>query len=476
MKKILRFALNNLQLFAEEPILAVNDVSVDIASKALENYFQDDVEPSDKGVNSSLVEDEAYKNGRIRIYKAGVLPVRPRTLGAAINGTQFSNEYNYPSNGEYWIDVLCTHDTAIPVAETQEDMCSKLRLRQNYAAQIGKANIKIKNGVCLAAKFYHSYLKDVAHVSQVTFTEGTDDFSDKIADTISALNEGDQDNGVDIFPEEMSRIIYSPKAQAYFNKAKKAGIIVGGSNLAQEMVAKGVISPGAERDILGSGFIGVYANTPCNMMSLAKFQVADEFLGFPKGTINDFVLAVNSSAYANYYGFVDKGVKVNPKPDGNGVYIVPNYRFGANTFFTKGNVWIVKANTTNPYAIYTTLGGTQAGTTFGSTWAPKLIAPGSRANLTVTLSSPAATGATIAVTGLKESKAVALWYVAATEAKTIQEFIAGYNAAASGKKGAVEVSTAGAGTISGSSLSNKFNVLVFDADGTIGGIAHATIA
>lgn len=474
--KNLKFKLN-IQLFAT---LALNDVSIDIAAKAIENYMQGDCEPGDRGVNSTLTTDKAANNGRIRIYKVGVLPVIPRTMGATFNGGRFSNDIIYANNDEFELDVLSVNDTAIVIPEIQAEMCESAELRARYAGQIGKTNVKIKNGVCMAAKVYHSFVKDASHKTAITYTVGTDNMKDKVDDALAELLKGDLDNGVDIFPEETDRIIFTPNASSYF---KKTGtFVVGGSNFAQEMVARGVISPEAARDMLGSGYVGEYSNIPCNMIDNAKLAAADGFLGLLKGTLSNFVLAVVSSAYANYYGMNDRGVEIGVPEKGRGTILKPLYRFGANTFFTKGNAWITKYGAHDPFSVYgvgsDAIGAvaTATASAFNNThWAPKLIAPGSRAEIKASVTNQAATGASVAVTsnGANLAKGVVVWYAAATDATTVEEFLTGY--AAASKKGAVAVSS-GSATISGASISGHYNVLAFDEDGTMGAIAHATIA
>lgn len=361
-----------------DPIIGkVNGSSVDVrlTYRALLTFMQGDCERGDKGVFSGYDKDDLQAS-YIRIPKPTFFPILPRTLGAGINGGSYSGSSFTISNDEYLLQVLDVYDNTIQAPFNNLTLLPQVKL-DDWSRQIGQAVAVLKNGLCLATKFYASFYKDQANAKVFTFdpTSATDNLRTHFDECEDALSSGIPDLGIDLFPEEGRRILYVNGITKYVRQT--GSFIVGGSNFAQDMLKSGAFSPDDVKNSLDDGFHGTYGNVDMNLISDLKVNLADNYLGLPKGTLKACGLyAVESSSYANQFGLVDNGVKTIPSTQGQGYIVQPNYRFGACTIWAQGNAFVTNVNFVNPFRLFQTVGGV-AGPFAGIT-TPTILAPGSR--------------------------------------------------------------------------------------------------
>lgn len=363
-------------------IPAINGMSADvvITAKVLDNFVQGDCEKDNRGVYGGYEAGELQAQ-EIRILKPTFLPILTRTLGATVNGNPYASGIVYISNDEFRLRVVDVYDTPIEVPYNNLAMAPQLKI-DDWSKQIGLAVAVIKNGLCLATKFFRSFYTDFANANVHTF----DKSSGKIVDSFALCNDdmdiGDAARGIDSFPEDGRRFLIASGVLSYL--LKNGSFIVGGSNYAQDMLSLGAVSPSVTPNALMDGYKGLAFNTPVNLISDMKVRYADECLGFPDGTLKSCgFLAVESSALANQFGLVDNGVVSSPSPRGQGTLLKPNHRVGASTFFTKGNSWIMDSAYVNPFYVYDTI--------FSAAYTPAIISRASRAaiGLTAVVTSPA---------------------------------------------------------------------------------------
>lgn len=450
----------------------INGTSVDIriTEKVLETYLQGDSERDNKGVYSSYTKEEAVS--QIRVPKPDLLPILPRRLGASVNGGSFSGSALQVSNSEYSLEVLDVVDTNIDVPYNNLSLVPQLKM-DDWSSQIGKGVYLVKNGMCLATKFFQSFYNDFAHINVVTYTAGqTDGIRPCFDEAEDALNAGDPDNGIDIFPEDTRRILYINGITKLIRQT--GAFIVGGSNFAQDMLKTGAFSAGDVKNTMEDGYHGTYGAVDMNLLSPMKIRIAEEYLGFPYGTLAaSGFLAVESSGYANQFALADNGVKTIPAPQGQGTRLQPNYRMGAGTFFTKGNVFIMQANYVNPFGIFGIISKT-----------PTIIGKGSRlANLALTATATASTGKIVCAptyTSYQQagnpqtvvaSVAGFAYFQSDSAVTTLPAFITGYtNATVKG------LSTSA--TISGLTLTSgkHANIIAYTEQGQISAIYSVAVA
>lgn len=455
--------------------LKINGVSTDVrmTQRVLLNYLQGDSERDGKGVYSGYSAEEV-KGSHIRIPKPDLLPILPRHLGSSLNGGHYSGSVITITNEEYDLEILDVYDTVINVPYVALDMVPELK-ESDWSAQIGKALFIMKNGLCLANKFYQSFYGDKANASVIEFdeskaTEALSNFRACLDDAEDALNEGDIANGIDIFPEDTRRITYANGITKYIRAT--GSFVVGGSNFAQDLLKSGSFSVGDTKNVLEDGYHGTYGNVEMNLLSNMKLALADSYLGFPEGTIkNSGFCAVESSAYANVFALSDNGIVAGEFPWGRGKLLKPLYRMGATTIFTKGNVFVMKKDYVNPFGVFTILGGT-----------PKIIAKGSRPlDLKAVISSVSTSGASVKATKTSLDATGAQSTVEATVTKyayvqsdtaidNISDFVKAYNS------GSVK-GTSTSGTISGTFVKGNYVAVVALGDeNTVSAIACSVVA
>ena len=377
--------------------LKINGISYDQKLVLQKGYIQGDCEPGNRGCLSSGKEVNAIGVGTIRVARENLLPLVARGLGATTNGGVFSEATIIVSNSEYDLDVMFVNDT--PVIKPEISLQMAPELAGGWVEQIGGQNAIYKNSAMLAARFYDGFHKHASDVNKTTYNSGSDKFRDKLLAAKVKLNKGDLAHQIRVFPENMSRILVTPDAEADFMGAD--GVILGGSNYAQDMFANGTLNADAVRNYEGDGYFGKFSGLPANIYSEDKVLYADECLGFPHGTIESVVLCCFANALGNLYGFEDAGLRINEYNLGPGIIMIPRYRFGAAVIAPKANSWVVKNGYVNPYDLFDISAVKSA---LGATFAPKVIPAGSRKqDITGVITSPAATGASVAVTYKKYS-------------------------------------------------------------------------
>ena len=457
--------------------LKINGISYDTKLVLQKGYIQGDCEPGNKGCLSSGKEVNAIGVGKIRIAREDLLPLVARELGNANNGNVFSNAIVIVSDTEYDLDVMFVNDT--PVIKPEISLQMAPELAGGYVEQLGGQNAIYKNAAMLSARVLDGFYTNDGKVTKIDYTPGTDVFRDKLMLAKVALNKGDLEHQVRAFPQDMTRLLVTPDAEA--DLLSTGGVILGGSNDAQKMYANGVLDVEAVKNYLGDGYIGKYAGVPANVYTEDKVTYADECLGFPKGTIENTVLCYFANALRNLFRLEDAGLQIKDYNLGPGIIMIPRYRFGAAVTAPKANAWVKKSGVKNPYDFFKEAKIASAVT---SAFKPKVIPAGSRKReIEVKFTSPAATGASVAVTHKRLTKdgietvnfdGFVAWYASATAPTTLSEFIAGFHGAS--KSGVATVAN-GAATISGSGISGTYYGIAFDSVGTMSEIfASAAIA
>lgn len=455
----------------------VNGSSVDvkISAKILENYFQGDCEADGKGVTSNYSQSE-MNAGYVRILKPAFLNMKTRQLGSTVNGGSYSNDALFISNSEYMLQVLEVLDEPVDMPFNNFSMVPQLT-RDQFTKQIGEQIAKVKNGLCLAAKLYKSWYEDTANQKQLTFDTATNNLRSVLDQAEDVLNEGIPSIGISSFPEDDRNITFLNGYTQYMRAT--GSFIVGGSNFAQEMLKSGAVDPDSTMNVLRNGFKGIYGTVPLHLISNLKVWDADAYLGFPNGTIAaSGLVLVESSAIANHFGLADSGIQaMSPTPNGQGTRVFPNYRMGAATFYTQGNVIVVNQNFVNPFGIFTIFNGYATPTIKGGHSRANDLAAvvtsttTGKFSATATQTIPASVlTMTAAQTAVAATVAAYAYVVTPAAITTLPAFIAAYNAS-----GATKGIGATLSAVSGATGSYA-NVVAIQSDGTVSSVGSVRIS
>jgi hypothetical protein len=343
-----------------------------LTNEVLQNIFQGEIESEGRGVTQRFTSDTS--GAQIRVVRVLPLTQKARELGAGLNGNSFNTITEQPRTEQYGLNVITVIDAPIDIPNVNQDMLP-IDLLEKVTKEISNLVNLNTNAITIAGKYKKSFLD--AAPSVVYYNSGSTDpkeLQKRFLDAHSKLDDGDLENGVSIFPtDDRVGVIKA----SYRAKLLSEGVLVlGGSNYAQELLAAGVLSPGAKQNKLQNGYIGDFDGTPIHIASSLIWRTAEEYLGLPNGELNN-IIGYFSSGMSNARGVAyNRDVKIIDSPSGQGVRLQPLFRLGFESFYAKGNVFIVDG--TSYAAPIKALETIASGTV-------KLLAPGSRIIPTLSL-------------------------------------------------------------------------------------------
>lgn len=451
----------------------INGVSAErrFSAAVLKNLYQGLVEKDGRGVNDKWVsESDAEQSAQVFVNRILPVKMQPREQGASINGASFSANQHYTQTVTVGIDILTTLDDPIIIPRVSQDMIRVDLLAEQ--TEIYSNRLKtVLNGATAASKLYSVWKADNDGKDVNTVTISSSDVSNKIVlqrfvEGNSLLDEGDSDNGIDIFPEDTRICVVKPSYRATL---KVAGVLViGGANYAYDIARTGAVDAEGQTRRTEDGYIGEIDGVPCHVISNESLQHASEFLGLPAGELKASPFAgYISSSYANARGVsTAKQTKIVDAISGQGIVLQPYTKFGVASWYHKGNV-ILNASAYNPIKSLSSLFSSAiSGVTF------KVKAGGSRlwptsANGVVFNSSTSVTATITALDDFAVDHLVAAQYVVTdTDVTTVAEFVAA--ATADGAvTGTLTSGTAVSLTTALTSGTSRFTVLAISDDGSV---------
>lgn len=327
----------------------INNQSVQIllAKKYRENYFQNILHMPGKGVTEEFSADTSA--GYIRVVRALPHGVKGRQLGASANGGNFNGHESYVStSSEYSLPLLYVYDGNFDIPEVQSDMLPLNIVEQEAKNISGEVATQI-NGSTIAAQLAKTFNADgdrtETYILKLPASPSETDARDALLDAVARLENGDIANGIQTFPTDEREIIARP--EFFVQLFKGNNVIAGGSNYAQEMLARGVISPDTYGDN-GTSYKGEFMEIPLYLASKAIWNEAEawltaEGLALPAGTLNG-VLAIACAAMGTARGVaMPESFKQIPCPIGAGIRIQPLVRWGVECWLPD-SVAVVASN------------------------------------------------------------------------------------------------------------------------------------
>lgn len=450
----------------------INGVSAErrFSAAVLKNLYQGLVEKDGRGVNDKWVsESDAEQSAQVFVNRILPVKMQPREQGASINGASFSANQHYTQTITVGIDILTTLDDPIIIPRVSQDMIRVDLLAEQ--TEIYSNRLKtILNGATAASKLLSVWNADAAGKDVNEVTISATDVTNKtvlqrFVEGNSLLDEGDSDNGIDIFPEDTRVCVVKPSYRATL---KVAGILViGGANYAYDIARNGAIDAEGQTRRTEDGYIGDIDGVPVHVISNESLQHASEFLGLPTTELkNSPFIGYIASSYANARGVsTAKQTKIVDAISGQGIVLQPYTKFGVASWYPKGNVLLNSAEY-NPIASLTALFTSAAsGVTF------KVKAGGSRlwptsVNGVVFNSSSSVTLAATALDDFAVDHLVGIKYVVTDDAVTT---VAGFIEAATAASAVTGDVTSGTATTLSTALTSGqyFTCLAISDDGSV---------
>lgn len=340
----------------------VNDTATQVlaAKQVKENIFVDLVHKNGYGVT----QQEETNVSTLRMMKVLPTDADARTVGASTNGA-FFNDSNaeVPKVTEYDLNLLYVYDKVYDLPELQQDMCpvnifdeTTKNIGGRVATEINASTIAVQ----LANRF-NAAQAATAWTDIAVVLPSTGGYYQAIQDASTMLDDGDEANGIQAFPFEEREIIMRPTYRAKLLSDK--GILLGGSNYAQSMLAKGAVSPDARKE-WGNMYCGEIDLIPCYIAPKALWNRAglwtyttvtnEGTTTNTKGTANTFnaVQALMCAKSATDRGISTQDqIKIIDSPNGAGKRLQPKTRWGIEVCYGKGIVPIIANGTAAPTTV-----------------------------------------------------------------------------------------------------------------------------
>lgn len=241
------------------------------------------------------------------------------------------------------------YDTPISVPKSMMDMIpldllnsTREKLEQAIARNINASTLATQLAAALNYE-YNSGTPEEDHKVEVTL--GTSDLLDAIIDMGAILDDGDTDEGFDTFQKDGRVLQIRPTINAYLKKG--ASSVYDVSNWkAQDMLAVGALDPIVTPKNV-SGYLGQIDQVDVFLTGSAIWTLAESWLGLSAGDLDE-IYGIMSAAEGTGRGLAFmNSVQVIPEYRGQGVRLLPNYRWGIETWFNKSIVLLAKTNMTS---------------------------------------------------------------------------------------------------------------------------------
>ena len=323
----------------------VNNTATQVlaAKQVKENIFLDLIHKNGYG----LTQVEETNASTVRMLKAPPIDASARELGAGSNGGFFNNGgASVQDVTEYDLNLLYVYDKVMDLPEVQQDMCPINIFDQTTKNIAGRVATEI-NASTIAHQLKAVFNKGKADAKwdgKAVVLGSTPKYYEAIQDASTLLDDGDIANGIQAFPFAEREIIMRPQFRSKLMSA--SGVLQGGSNYAQSMIAKGAVSPDATKE-WGNMYVGEIDLIPCYIAPAAIWARAGEWAGDIKAF--DSVQAMVTAASATDRGISTQDyIKIVDSPDGAGKRLQPKTRWGINVCYAKGIVPILAHGTAVP--------------------------------------------------------------------------------------------------------------------------------
>ena len=328
----------------------VNDTATQVlaAKQVKENIFVDLVHKNGYGVT----EQTETNVSTLRMLKVLPTTASAREIGASTNGAFFNGDNaEVPQVSEYDLNLLYVYDRVYDLPELQQDMCP-VNIFDETTKNIGGRVATEINASTIAEQLANRYnaAKTATKWDDIAVVlPASGGYYEAIQEASTMLDDGDEANGIQSFPFEEREIIMRPAFRK--NLLSDKGVLLGGSNYAQSMLAKGAVSPDAKKEF-GNMYCGEVDMIPCYIAPKALWNRAGEWAGSATAFDGTEAMVVAKSATDRGISTQDY-IKIIDSPNGAGKRLQPKTRWGINVCYGKGIVPILKNGTAAPSSALT---------------------------------------------------------------------------------------------------------------------------
>ena len=325
----------------------VNNTATQVlaAKQVKENIFVNLLHHNGKGVTQQTETNVST----LRMLKVIPNLADARQLNASKNNGWFNSEgAQFSEVSEYDLNLLYVYDRCADLPEVQQDMCPA-NLFDNTTKNIGGRVATEINASTIAHQLSAVFNAAVTAKAwtnlAVVLGQTKPNYYEAIQEASTMLDDGDTANYIQSFPFDEREIIMRPQFRSKLMGAN--GVLIGGSNYAQSMLAKGAVSPDAQKDF-GNMYVGEIDMIPCHVAPKAIWDRASQWVGATT-TAFDSVQAIVCAASATDRGISTQDyIKTIDSPDREGKRLQPLTRWGVNVCYPKGIVPIVNNGTAAP--------------------------------------------------------------------------------------------------------------------------------
>ena len=325
-----------------------------------ENIFQGIMLKPNQAVTEKYSEDTDASEIQVLRLKPIANDAREIGAGDDKNGGWFNSQTAATSSTEaYGIQILQTIDRNIDIPTNAQDMVSIDLLEGETKNLAGLVNRNI-NAMTLAAMIAKNF-NNIAGVDKKNSNAATETITavasnwvtktssgkylDCIIDAASKLDDGNEAQGIDAYPDDQRCVIIRPTLKAEVLKNMTG--LYGGTGVF-DVLKKAGLDTSATPEIATTGYVGELANMPVYCASGIVWSLAEKYLGLAAGALNDLSAIVCSAVGTGRALAFNSKIKTIDAPSGQGLRLQPKYRFGCECWDALSVVPIFAKSFTNP--------------------------------------------------------------------------------------------------------------------------------
>ena len=323
-----------------------------------DNIFQGIFLKPDEAVTEKYSEDTDASE--IQVLRIKPTENDARELGTDKNGAWFNGEDAAVSSTEaYGIQILQTIDRNIDIPTNAQDMVSVDLLEgetRNLSGLVTR-NINAMTIAAMLAKNFNNVagfdkknsnaavvaLESAIAKNWVTVASGK--YGDAVIDAAAHLDEGNEAQGIDAYPDDQRCVIIRATAKAAMIKAITQ---LNGGAAVFDMLKHGGVDADSKPKVSTTGYIGTFMNMPVYVASNVVFALVEKYLGLQAGALADLAGLVVSSIGTGRALAFNSQIKQIPAPSGQGIRLQPKYRFGCECWDALSVVPVFSKEFTNP--------------------------------------------------------------------------------------------------------------------------------
>lgn len=347
-------------IFADISTPYVNSITLKriLSPKVKENIFQNIMVKPEEAVTEKFSTDTDA--AEIQVLRVKPNANDAREIGATTNGAWFNSEDPLESATEaYGIQVLQAIDRVIDIPTTAQDMVS-VDLASAETLNLAGLVARNVNAVSLAAMLAKNFNniagfdKRNSNAATSTITAvasnwitkaSTGTYTDCIIDALANLDNGNDSQGIDAYPDNQRAIFIRPTIKAAVLK-NMTGLY--GGTAVFDILRKGGLDTDTTPKIATTGYVGEIGNTPVYCLSAVGWSLIEKYLGMTAGALNNLAAIACSGVGTGRALAFNNVIKTVDAPSGQGIRLQPKYRFGAECWDPLSVVPIFSATFTNP--------------------------------------------------------------------------------------------------------------------------------